>query len=179
MHRALSLAIATAISLAASSLSACSRGEAVSTPEPPARVVRAFYDTRLRLAVDGAPSAEQLAALAPLVSDTLRALLDSARRLRDAEAARAPDEKPPFVEGDLFSSLFEGPTAFTVDTAALGPRVPVHLTRADDSGRSEWTDRVVVREERGRWVVDDVEYGGTWQFANKGTLRASLLGGLR
>jgi hypothetical protein len=27
-------------------------------------------------------------------------------------------------------------------------------------------------------VIDDIEYGGAWDFANKGGLRASLLSGL-
>ena len=122
---------ALAVILAAlAALAACARADSPAAPELPGRAVRAFYAERQRLGVAGAPNAEQLAALAPLVSDTLRALLDAARRLRDAESARAPEEKPPFVEGDLFSSLFEGPTAFAVDTSALGPRVPVRLTRA-------------------------------------------------
>jgi len=33
-----------------------------------------------------------------------------------------------------------------------------------------WTDQVVVKSERGRWVVVDVVYGGKWDFANRGTL---------
>lgn len=147
---------------------------ACARPDSPAGAVRAFYAERVRLRIDGVPNADQLAAVAPLVSDTLRALLGAARRLRDAEAARAPDEKPPFVEGDLFSSLFEGPTSFEVDSTATGAVVPVRLVRADDAGRTAWTDRVVAREERGRWVVDDVEYGGRWEMANRGTLRAAL-----
>jgi hypothetical protein len=42
-----------------------------------------------------------------------------------------------------------------------------------------WTDHVVVRSESGRLVVADVEYGGDWAFASKGSLLSSLREGLR
>ena len=74
-------------------------------------VVEKFYATTIAQKVTGAPTAAQLAALSPLLSDTLRALLDAARRRNEADVARAPDEKPAFADGDLFSSLFEGPSA--------------------------------------------------------------------
>ena len=37
-----------------------------------------------------------------------------------------------------------------------------------------WRDTAIVRRERGTWVVDDVEYGARWPWANSGTLRANL-----
>ena len=41
-----------------------------------------------------------------------------------------------------------------------------------------WKDRVVLTRVNGRYVIDDVEYAGDWAFANKGTLRESLVAGL-
>ena len=162
------------VPLAIAAAAGCGRPPA--TPEPPTRVVEQFHEVRLRSKLTGAPARDELTRLAPFLSDTLRALLAAARRLHDAELARAPDEKPAFAEGDLFSSLFEGPTSFRVVTdsvSADGP-VPVRFTYADGKDTTTWTDRVQVARRQGRYVVADVEYGGTWAFANGGSLRTSL-----
>jgi hypothetical protein len=94
--------------------------------------VSLFYTAVAKLRPSGAPTAEQRTELAPLLSAELIGLLERADAARTAARAAAPMEKPPFTDGDLFSSLFEGPTAFTVgepQTGAAGEwRVPVTLT---------------------------------------------------
>jgi hypothetical protein len=154
----------------------CDRPAEAPAPASPARVVEDFYTARIRSKLTGAPSAEELAQIAPFLSDTLRALLVAARQMRDADVARAPDEKPAFAEGDLFSSLFEGPTAFRIVTDSVAPsgRVPVRFTYADARDTTTWTDAVQVAQEQGRYVITDVQYGGKWDFANGGSLRTSL-----
>jgi hypothetical protein len=37
-----------------------------------------------------------------------------------------------------------------------------------------WIDLVVLTEQAGGYAIDDIEYGRTWDFASKGTLRTSL-----
>ena len=149
-----------------------------SAPEPSASVVaQQFYATTIAHKISGAPSESQLAALAPYLSDTLHALLAAARQRNEVEAARAPDEKPSFADGNLFSSLFEGPNAAEVlaDSARGALRVAtVRLTYTGATPPVSWLDRVVLAKHDDRFVVDDIEYGGQWDFANKGRLRASL-----
>ena len=145
--------------------------------EPPDALVTRFYGAVIAARETGAPSAAALAAWRPMLSDTLHALLEAARALRAADEARAPDEKPAFAEGDLFSSLFEGPTSVTVasvDSADGAWRVTVRMRYAGATPETEWTDTVQVIEERGRRVIDDVAYGGTWDFASQGRLRRAL-----
>ena len=158
-------------------LTGCARAAS----DSPTQVVASFYQARLAPRIDGAPSESELARIAPFISDTLRALLVAARELRDREAARAPDEKPPFADGDLFSSLFEGPSRFEVlsDTPGLPPdRVAVQLGSGTDTAAVSWADRAVVRSVNGRYVIDDIEFGGTWPFANIGSTRGMLESGL-
>ena len=141
----------------------------------------------------GAPTDAQRLILAPVLSAELTGLLQRADAARTAARAAAPTEKPPFTDGDLFSSLFEGPTAFTVGkavSAAAAPggrlgdlQVPVDLVHTIDpaAGGGEpatWTDTVLLREENGRFVVADIAFGGGWDFANKGTMIAALRAGL-
>lgn len=144
-------------------------------------VVRGLYTILIDSAVTGAPTAGQLAAMATFLSAELRSLLRDAAALRDAEAAAHPDEKPPFVEGDLFTSLFEGPASLVLEASGAGAasrRVVVRLTDDRPTPAVTWTDTVMVTEEGGRLVVADVRYGGTWAFANQGSLLASLHAGL-
>ncbi len=159
----------------------------------PEQVVADLYAALNRLRPSGAPTDTQRLILAPLLSAELTGLLQRADAARTAARAAAPTEKPPFTDGDLFSSLFEGPTAFTVGkavSAAAAPggrlgdlQVPVDLVHTIDpaAGGGEpatWTDTVLLREENGRFVVADIAFGGGWDFANKGTMIAALRAGL-
>lgn len=145
--------------------------------ERPEDVVAGLYRTLATVQVRGAPSPAQLESIAPYLSADLQAGLRAARQLQELERSRSPGEKPPFVDGDLFSSLFEGPSRFEIvgDTALEGRhRVVVRFTYDGASPAVSWEDIAVVENERGRWVVSDVRYGGDWDFASKGSLRQAL-----
>ncbi|MGE0440175.1 MAG: hypothetical protein AB7L66_10680 [Gemmatimonadales bacterium] len=142
-------------------------------PAPREAAVAGLYRTVIRLRLAGAPTAAQLDSLAPYLSSGLRADLDRARRLRETEEQAHPGDKPPFADGDLFSSLFEGPTAIDAVVGA-DDRFVAHLRDERPTPAVSWTDTVVVVDEGGRPAVDDVRYGGTWDFANRGSLRAAL-----
>ena len=159
----------------------------------PEQVVADLYAALNTLRPSGAPTDAQRLILAPVLSAELTGLLQRADAAPTAARAAAPTEKPPFTDGDLFSSLFEGPTAFTVGkavSAAAAPggrlgdlQVPVDLVHTIDpaAGGGEpatWTDTVLLREENGRFVVADIAFGGGWDFANKGTMIAALRAGL-
>ena len=143
----------------------------------PLMVVDRFYAAAIASGSSGVPSAEDLAVLAPYLSDSLKTLLVAARGLYEAARVQAPGDKPPFADGSLFSSLFEGPTAVSVvgDTARGSTHaVAVRMTHAGADPPVTWTDLVLVIQEHGRFVIDDIEYGGTWDFASTGTLRSTL-----
>ena len=140
-----------------------------------------FYAATLEQRVTGAPTTPQLAALAPFLTDTLHSLLAAVRRRSDAEAASDPNEKPSFADGDLFSSLFEGPNAVEVIADSARGAIQVATVRMVSTGATPpltWVDHVVLTKRDGRYVIDDVEYGGTWNFANRGNLRATLAAAL-
>jgi len=145
-------------------------------PEP-RTVVEQFYAAVRSEKVSGAPTRAQLGALAPYLSDSLRSLLAAARQLHDADAQRAPDEKPAFADGDLFSSLFEGPTSIKVvedSTRGAAHAVRVEMSYAGVQPPTTWIDVALLTQQRGQWVIGDIEYGGTWDFAVRGTLAGQL-----
>lgn len=158
----------------------------------PEQVVVDFYAALASLQPSGAPTEAQRAMLAPMLSSELQGLLARADAARAAARVAAPTEKPPFTDGDLFSSLFEGPSGYAVGmsvSAAAVPggllgdlRVPVTLTHVADASvggeATTWTDTVLLRQENGRFVVADILFGGDWDFANKGSMVAALRAGL-
>lgn len=157
----------------------------------PEQVVADLYAALGAQRPSGAPTDAQRAVLAPLLSAELTGLLQRADAARAAARAAAPTEKPPFTDGDLFSSLFEGPTAYAVGKAVSGAdapggrlgdlRVPVTLSHVTDAAAGKsvtWTDTVLLREENGRFVVADIAFGGDWDFANKGSMVTALRAGL-
>ena len=138
-----------------------------------------FYSLHLRNADSGVPGEVLLDSYRPYLSQRLIAGLERARHQRDQAIAAHPDEKPPFVEGDMFSSLFEGPTGFgigmplRIDEENL--RVPVVFTNVMPGQQPvRWTDYAYMVHEESGWKLDDVVYGGQWEFATQGRLLDSL-----
>lgn len=153
---------------------------AACTPRPhtdPAKVAEAFHAVLFAAPVVGAPTPDDMERLRPFLSDTLAQLLERAGRIRDSETRAAPGEKPRFTDGDLFTSLVEGPTSFAIIGVAQGSpgKVVVRYDRDEGNGKhTVWTDTTVLVPRDTTWVVDDIRYGGDWPFAQKGSLREAL-----
>lgn len=134
------------------------------------------------LDIDGLPDDAQMQALAPLLAPELREAFEAARAWQRGEIERmqreGSEDKPPFVEGDLFSSLFEGAqSARAVSAQPDQDRIVVTLDRSYGEGadRVQWQDRAVLKRVGDAYLLDDIEYGGDWTFqAGTSTLRKTL-----
>ena len=142
---------------------------------PAEAAVCGLYETYLEVRPAGLPTQRQQRAFAPYLSRRLLALMDEARREQKDFARRFPDEKPPFVDGCLFASLFEGPDRFelvSTDPKQDGTtRVTVRFGYQD---AKPWEDTIVVAREGKRLVVDDVLFGGAGEFNPPGSLAEGL-----
>jgi hypothetical protein len=139
-----------------------------------------FLDWRATAAVRGAPDAQALPSLQPMLTPTLHCLLQLADGFRSTLAAAHPQDKPPFVGGDLFGSLWEGPSRYRIESVQPQrhtARVVVRLTHepGGDTKPTVWRDVLHLQRTPLGWRVADVEYQGNWDFANKGRLRAGLV----
>lgn len=144
----------------------------------PAAVAGAFYDRLRARRVSGLPRGEDWAALEPLVSEKLAAAIRRAQREQAEHLRDHPDEKPPWIEGDLFSSLFEGSQTHRVgkvEVAGDTATVAVAFTHREGGHTAAWTDTLVLRRVGKAWKVEDLRYGGTWDFASRGTLLEGLV----
>ena len=131
---------------------------------------------------DGIPDAKARAKYEPFISPALDALL---KRGDEAEEkfAKANKDSPPLIEGDLFTANFEGATAYKVG-ACSGDAKAGHcaVTLTYDPGKTNnpkdkpftWTDAIYLVVTPQGWRIDDIGYGGTWDFGNKGKLGDTL-----
>jgi hypothetical protein len=126
----------------------------------------------------GLPDTAARAKLAPWLTPHLASLIDKAS-VSEAGFTAANKNAPPLIEGDLYSSLFEGPTAFAIGTCSGDAKTghcTVNLTYDDKSrgGPTHWSDTLYLANTGDGWKVDDIGYGGTWDFGNKGRLSETL-----
>ena len=151
-------------------------GAGAQQPSPRAAAER-FYAAYLQLHVSGLPDAEQSKVLMPLFTPAVRRLFQAAAVEQDRALREQPDEKPPWVEGDLFSSLFEGATSYSLGKSRVQKtkaEVDVHLVYKYKADATEWMDTVVLTKVNERWVISDILFKGNWAFMNGASLRASL-----
>lgn len=163
-------------------LAAC--GEADGDPGA-VSAARSFYDIVLAAHSSGVPDDGLRAELRPVISPDLDSLIAQAAEAERRHTERTNNEEPPYMQGDIFSSLFEGATGYEIgpcteqqENGEVSMRCEVMLVHDAENEPVQWTDRVVLSasgtpEDR-RWLVDDILYGGDWDFAPKGSLKASL-----
>jgi len=161
-------------------LSFCSAFASPPRPQSPERTTAAFYAQYLKLRVMGVPDARARKKLTDVLSPGLLAALARADEAEAQYARETLNQVPPLFEGDLFSSLFEGATSYRLSgctTESSTARCVVDLTHAEGTGPPAiaWRDTLVLTSsvELG-WRVDDIDFGGTWEFASKDLLSAVL-----
>ena len=106
-----------------------------------------------------------------------------ARLVNDAGAAQARfhakiKNAPPLIEGDIFSSQFEGFQTYRVGActgSAMAGRCSVLLHYGEPGQKPlDWTDEILLVKAGGAWKVDDIAYKGAFAFGNSGLLSQTL-----
>jgi hypothetical protein len=168
------------LSLAAGLLVALTLGGArdAAAQQSPREVASEFYTLIVREDPSGLPDDAEMRRLRPYLSRALRSLFARAQKEQASAMREHPDEKPPFVDGCLFSCMFEGPKQFKVGRPRVSGRFAyVAIEQSSEPEASaKWTDTLVLVKERGRWLVWDVRMGCTWDFRMGPTLRVMLSG---
>jgi len=144
-----------------------------------AKAAVGFYGVYMTLhPSDGIPDPKTRAKFAPFVSPALDKLFAEGDAAEDRYATATKNQAPPLIEGDLFTPNFEGATAYKIGACASdsqGGRCAVTLTYDDHKDKPiSWTDTVYLARAPSGWRVDDIAYGGTWDFGNKGRLTKTL-----
>jgi hypothetical protein len=146
-----------------------------------ATAVKGFYRIHQQSSQDGIPDAALRAKYDPYISSVLDKLLIDAEAA-DARFKKSNPDSPPMIEGDLFSPNFEGITSYQLGACAVkgdAAECKMQLHYADAHRRPQdkpvdWVDTVTLMKADGGWRIDDIAYGGHWDFGNHGTLKALL-----
>lgn len=133
-----------------------------------------YHKLRQSGGLTGIPNEAQLTQLSPLITPQLGSLLSAALREQQRCAEQFPDDKPPWIEGDIFSSNFEGFTSFNVgNSKSQGQarqvsikQVPIKFVYIEGKYKVKWTDTLVLRNEAGHWLVDDIFYHANFAFTS-------------
>jgi hypothetical protein len=144
----------------------------------PAEAAEGFYTVYASFhPSDGIPDATGRAKYAPYISPALESLLKQGEEAEE-RFAKANKDSPPLIEGDLFTSMFEGATSHQIGAckqAGETARCTVELVYDDGKDKPiRWSDTVGLVKTGAGWRVDDIFYGGNWAFANKGRMTDTL-----
>ena len=146
------------------------------TPEP-AEAARRFYSAITNERISGLPSEAQMKNQRPLMSLELDTLIETARHAQLHFIDAHPDEKPPWIEGNLFGSLFEGQQGFSLGKEVIRgdtARIPVHLEYVESQDTVRWTDEAVVVRYAEGWRLSDIHFTAPWDFKPGSGLREVL-----
>ena len=143
-----------------------------------AAVANGFYAQYASLPrAGGIPDATARARLAPFLSPRLGKLIADAAAAQTRFMNRHKDS-PPLIEGDLFSSLFEGFTTFKIGNCAGDGRkaeCSVALVYQEKGQKPvRWTDSAILVSTATGWKLDDLAYKAGFTFGNTGLLSDTL-----
>ena len=151
--------------------------------DDPAAAVNAFYAVygSQRAQGGGIPDATGRLRYAAVLSPRLNKQLKDAATAQARLTAKTKNALPPLLEGDIFSSLFEGASAWKIGPCqgdAQTARCPVALSYvaapAPNQKPANWNDTVQVVNTPQGWKVDDVTYDAGFAFGNTGKLSDML-----
>jgi hypothetical protein len=141
--------------------------------------ISSFYSIITTRNLMGIPDAGDRNMLSPYISGEFRSLLADGMGAEIKYAAASKEPFPPRIEGSLFVSLFEGADSFGAITPEGGNGntfLAELIYRDKQPGRHDvrWKDRVFLIKENKRWVIDDIELLGKWDFGRKGSVKHIL-----
>lgn len=134
----------------------------------------------------GIPDAKGRAKYEPFISPALDRLLIEGEAAEQRFVKATKSMSPPLIEGDLFTTNFEGATSWSVgpcETGAATAHCRVALGYrggpTEDRKPVNWTDTIYLVRNGAGWRVDDIAYGAPWAFGNKGRLTQTLQSAIR
>ena len=158
--------------------------QSVAAADDPAAAADAFYAVyRSQQPHGGLPDATVRLRYSSVLSPRLNKQLADAAAAQGRLSAKVRNA-PPMLEGDIFSSLFEGASAWKVGACqgdAQAARCPVALSFVPPPSQNarapkpaNWSDTLILVHAPQGWKVDDIVYDSGFQFGNTGKLSDML-----
>lgn len=167
------------ILLCAPLMLACSSG--LDQYDLPNQIVLQFLEWEGREHPNGVYQSIRSQELDALLSTELQCLLDAAITANNVSIRNAPDDKPPFIEGNIFLPVaWERPLNHQIMASQLdGDRSSVEVSFQYEPNELRFTSKYWLSKETGVWKIIDISLGGDCDFCQNGNLRDALYDTLR
>ncbi len=145
-------------------------------PDSPSasQVAETFYKALLKHDPRGLPTEEQMKVFAPLFCRKINDGIAKAREEQQKFMREHPGDKPPWVEGCLFATLFEGVTSFTLGEPSVDgdkASIPVYLRYDSGEEHARWIDVITLERTNKQWHIWDIFLNGPWEFRGGPSVR--------
>jgi hypothetical protein len=129
------------------------------------------YGASRKAGLAGIPTQKQLTQLQRFFTTSLRASFAAALKEQQRCIRRFPSDKPPWIEGDIFSSNFEGFDTFAIESASIDNESAMLLIKYLSKGAkgepdTSWQDALFLKKIATKWLVDDMQYRGDFAFGS-------------
>lgn len=128
------------------------------------KAIEDFYANVIQIDVRGVPTQEVIDKFGPLISSKLRDGLVQLKRDQDMYLRKTKGDFAPLWAGPLFIGAWDGAQK-VLDiqrdghTEQASYEVTLQSSPPDDKDASgDWKDQLILVQENGKWVVDDVVY---------------------
>jgi len=158
-------------------------GPALAAADPATAAAQFYAVYAAQKQHSGIPDATARVRYAPVLSPRLNAQLAAAAGAEARRSARMKNAVPPMLEGDVFTSLFEGATSWKVGACTQNgavARCPVAMayTPGPQTGTkakpARWNDTLLLAMGADGWKVDDIQFDAAFAFGNTGELSDML-----
>lgn len=156
------------------SLPALTRGQE-SDPAAASLAAKTFYEALLKHQPRGLPTEEQMKVFSPLFCNEINEGIAKARDEQQKFMREHPGDKPPWIEGNLFASLYEGVSSFSLGEPSVDGHktsIPVYLRYDNGEEHARWIDVIVLEHKDNQHRVWDIFLNGPWGFREGPNVRA-------
>ncbi|MTW12674.1 hypothetical protein GM658_18855 [Pseudoduganella eburnea] len=147
----------------------------------PGAAVEKFLSWEAKVQPSGAYKGLTSTELKDMLSRELLCLLDAAQKANELSVRAAPEDKPPYIEGNLFlPSAWDRPKGsqiLAVNDDGRTAKVDVRFKYVPDG--DDDTNRFYLKQASNGWRIIEIVRRGSCDFCQSGGLRASLYKGLR
>ena len=141
------------------------------------------YSKLRQRGLSGIPDQKQLTQLERFFTPSLRGLFAAAIKEQRRCIKRFPSDKPPWIEGDIFSSSFESFDQFAIEKSSIDDDsatlvINYTIKATSKAEKISWQDALLLKKINTQWRVDDMQYRGDFAFGSGFgvSLRQSLQG---
>ncbi|MCR9015502.1 nuclear transport factor 2 family protein [Aquiflexum gelatinilyticum] len=96
-----------------------------------------------------------------LISKAIEKEIYEAKKMKESDF---PTDKPMMIEGDVFTSLYEGHNSASIEEISMEGQVAhVKIIFQNTAYNHIWSDQIILIKENNTWKIDNVVYEGQQQ----------------